>query len=161
MRVPRAALGALLLLAIVLPAALAAWQGDRAEAVSLGAFLNSRGLPDVEASAWDNGHQAFDVSVPGCPARVQVLTVSSFLEDRRIVEHHFPPGSVKTFVYLGEHWAMLDHVKIWMTYAGAEARNVVRPRALTNLNWIIEIATPSRCDALDAIDWRGFWGDTR
>lgn len=156
-RIPRAALGALLLLAILLPATFAMWRSGPADPHPLETFLKAQGLRDVKPSTWDSEQDVLDVSIPRCPGRAQILGVSSLLEDQDFIERHLSPGNVRTFVYVDKSWTTLNHFKVWIAYARAEARNVVRRRPLSHLDTIIETVAPPHCDGLASIDWRGFW----
>ena len=156
--IPRAALTVMLLLAVLLPAAWAEWRPETPAPDALRALLESQGLRDITGSTWAPG-QFFDVSIAGCSGRIHVYLVSSLMEDQTFVESRLPSGSVRAFFFLDKSWTTLDRAEIWTMYAGAQARNAVRGRPLNYLDNIIEVASPSRCDALKSIAWCKYWSD--
>jgi hypothetical protein len=156
--IQRVVLGALLLMAILLAAMRATWHPVPAAPDALGAFLKHQGLQNVKGSSWAPG-QYFEASLAGCPGKgIHVFAVSSLMEDQNFVESRLPSKSVRTFFFLNKSWpTTLDRMEIWTMYAEAQARNIVRSHPLNYLDNIIEVVSPSRCDALESIDWPGFW----
>jgi hypothetical protein len=157
--IQRAALGALLLLAILVPATCSVWHPEPAAPDALRAFLTSRGLHITTVSDWGTDQPVFNVSMAGCAGPIRIFAVSSLMEDQNFIESRLPSKSVRTFFYLDKSRTTLDRMEIWTLYAGAQARNIVRSRPLTYLDNMIEVVSPSRCEALKSIDWGKFWGD--
>jgi hypothetical protein len=153
----RLAFGAIVLLAVALPAAFTVWRGDRVEMDLLGRYVKGPGLENVKVLPWDTGRPALEASIAGCRGRVQIFALSASMDDERNTERRYAQSGVRTFLYVDGVWPVLDHITVWTTYARAQAANVIREHPIINLDNIVEIVAPPGCDALHAMDLRGFW----